>query len=60
MWGSDHSASVEPQGFVRLVKDIRDTELALGDGVKVVYESEVGPMKKLRVNITTNREVEKV
>jgi N-acetylneuraminate synthase len=60
MWGSDHSASVEPQGFVRLVKDIRDTELALGDGVKVVYESEVGPMKKLRVNITTNRTVEQV
>ena len=60
MWGSDHSASVEPQGFVRLVKDIRDTEMALGDGVKVVYESEVGPMKKLRVNITTNREAEKV
>lgn len=60
MWGSDHAASVEPQGFVRLVKDIRDTELALGDGVKRVYESEVGPMKKLRVNITENRLTEKV
>jgi N-acetylneuraminate synthase len=55
MWGSDHAASVEPQGFVKLVKDIRDTELGLGDGIKKVYDSEVGPMKKLRVNITENR-----
>ena len=60
MWGSDHAASVEPQGFVRLVKDIRDTEIAIGDGIKKVYESEIGPMKKLRVNITENRAIEKV
>ena len=52
MWGSDHAASVEPGGFQRLVKDIRDVELALGDGVKKVYESELGPMKRLRVNIS--------
>ncbi|MFD2574102.1 N-acetylneuraminate synthase family protein [Spirosoma soli] len=51
MWGSDHAASVEPQGFQRLVRDIRDVETALGDGVKQVYESELGPMKRLRVNI---------
>jgi N-acetylneuraminate synthase len=51
MWGSDHAASVEPGGFQRLVRDIRDTETALGDGVKKVYESEIGPMKRLRVNI---------
>lgn len=59
MWGSDHAASVEPQGFVKLVKDIRDTELGMGDGIKKVYESEVGPMKKLRVNVTENRLMEK-
>jgi sialic acid synthase SpsE len=52
MWGSDHAASVEPGGFQRLVKDIRDVELALGDGVKKVYESELAPMKRLRVNIS--------
>lgn len=51
MWGSDHAASVEPQGFQRLVRDIRDVELATGDGIKKVYESELGPMKRLRVNI---------
>lgn len=48
MWGSDHAASVEPQGMQKLVRDIRDLELALGDGIKRVYESEIGPMKRLR------------
>lgn len=48
MWGSDQAASVEPNGFERLVKYIRVTEAGLGDGVKKVYESEKGSMKKLR------------
>jgi len=48
MWGSDQAASVEPSGFERLVKYIRVTEASLGDGVKRVYESELGSMKKLR------------
>jgi N-acetylneuraminate synthase len=48
MWGSDHAASVEPQGMQKLVRDIRDVELALGDGIKRVYDSEMGAMKRLR------------
>ncbi|MBC7936583.1 MAG: N-acetylneuraminate synthase family protein [Rhizobacter sp.] len=48
MWGSDQAASVEPQGMHRLVRDIRDVELALGDGVKKVYDSELGALKRLR------------
>ncbi|NDJ77742.1 MAG: N-acetylneuraminate synthase [Chloroflexi bacterium] len=48
MWGSDQAASVEPQGFARLIKDIRAIEKAMGDGVKVVYDSEVPIKKKLR------------
>ncbi|WP_327359270.1 N-acetylneuraminate synthase family protein [Streptomyces sp. NBC_01304] len=48
MWGSDQAASVEPQGLTRLVRDIRTIEASLGDGIKKVYESELGPMKKLR------------
>ncbi|MGW2671593.1 N-acetylneuraminate synthase family protein [Streptomyces sp. NPDC001272] len=48
MWGSDQAASVEPGGLARLVRDIRTIETALGDGVKKVYDSELGPMKKLR------------
>ena len=48
MWGSDQAASVEPAGFERLVKYIRTTEAALGNGVKKVYDSEQGSLKKLR------------
>jgi N-acetylneuraminate synthase len=48
MWGSDQAASVEPGGFRLLVKYIRVTEMALGDGVKRVYDSEKSSMKKLR------------
>ena len=48
MWGSDQAASVEWQGFWRLVKDIRALEKALGDGVKRVYPSEIPVLTKLR------------
>jgi N-acetylneuraminate synthase len=48
MWGSDQAASVEPQGFSRLVKDVRAVEQAMGDGVKRVWDSEVPVMQKLR------------
>lgn len=48
MWGSDQSASVEPGGMKRLVDYIREFEASRGDGVKVVYESEVPIRKKLR------------
>jgi N-acetylneuraminate synthase len=48
MWGTDQAASVELGGLVRLVQNIRDIELALGDGVKRVHDSELPFIKKLR------------
>lgn len=48
MWGSDQAASIEPHGLARLVKDIRAVEMAMGDGVKQVYESEIPVQRKLR------------
>lgn len=48
IWGSDQAASVEPHGFARLVRDIRVIEVAMGDGVKRVYESEMPTHNKLR------------
>jgi N-acetylneuraminate synthase len=48
MWGSDQAASIEPGGFQRLVKYLRVTEAALGDGVKRVYDSEQASLRKLR------------
>jgi N-acetylneuraminate synthase len=48
MWGSDQAASVEPLGFQRIVRDVRAIESALGDGKKVVYDSEIPVREKLR------------
>ncbi len=50
MWGSDQAASVEPWGLMRLVRDIRVIEKAMGDGKKRVYESEMKARNKLRRN----------
>jgi N-acetylneuraminate synthase len=49
MWGTDQAASVEIDGFYRLVRNIRDIETALGDGIKRVYESELRFLEKLRI-----------
>jgi N-acetylneuraminate synthase len=48
MWGSDQAASVEPSGMIRLVRDIRVIERALGDGQKRVYDSELKARDRLR------------
>lgn len=48
MWGTDQAASLEPKGFNSLIRDIRIIESAIGDGVKRVYPSEIGPREKLR------------
>lgn len=48
MWGTDQAASVEPWGLMRLVRDIRAVERAMGDGVKRVYESELSARSRLR------------
>lgn len=49
MWGSDQMASVEPQGFIKLVKGIRDIERAIGPGgPRTCLGSEMKKRKSLR------------
>lgn len=48
LWGSDQAASVEPWGLMRMVRDIRVIERAMGNGVKEVYASELPSLQKLR------------
>ena len=48
MWGTDHSASVEPHGLESLVSNIRDIELAMGDGIKNITPGEIPIREKLR------------
>jgi len=51
MYGSDQSASVEPSGFRQLVGAVRKIELAMGDGVKRVYEAEATIANNLRQHL---------
>lgn len=48
MYGSDQSASLEPAGLIRMVRDVRRIESIMGDGVKRIWDSEVPVRKKLR------------
>ncbi len=48
MWGSDQAASLGPSGITRLVRDIRLVEMAMGDGLKRVFEREKPIIQKLR------------
>ena len=48
MVGSDHSSSVEPQGLIRLVKEIRNFEKALGCGDIGPIDDERPLIEKLR------------
>lgn len=48
LWGSDQAASLERDGINRVVRDIHQLKLILGDGVKKVYDSEKPIIKKLR------------
>ncbi len=52
MYGSDQSASLEPEGFKSLVNGIRKISYALeGDDVKKILPEEVEVAKKLRSNL---------
>jgi N-acetylneuraminate synthase len=48
MWGTDQMCSVEPQGLIKLVRGVRELNAALGDGKKVVTETEIPIREKLR------------
>ena len=51
-YGNDQAASLEPEGFGRLVRDIRLIEKILGDGKKRIFKSEIPTQKKLRQILT--------
>ena len=48
MWGSDQSASLEPEGMERVVKYIRSIPIVSGSGNKQVLSEEVPILEKLR------------
>lgn len=48
LWGSDQSASLEPDELANLVAEIQLVERALGDGKKRAFASEIPVLEKLR------------
>jgi N-acetylneuraminate synthase len=48
LWGSDQSASLEPEGMERVVKYIRSIPIVSGSGNKQVLSEEVPILEKLR------------
>jgi len=57
MEGPDHKASIEPDEFAYMVKCIRNIELALGNGVKQVTDSERKNMAIVRKSIVASRKI---
>jgi N-acetylneuraminate synthase/sialic acid synthase len=55
MRGTDHAFSLEPVGLTKLVRDLKRTRIACGDGVKKVYPSEVAPIAKMGKAIVAAR-----
>jgi N-acetylneuraminate synthase/sialic acid synthase len=47
MKGTDQAFSLERSGLRRMVRDLQRVRVALGDGVKVRYPSEEGPLYKM-------------
>lgn len=48
MYGSDQKASIEPYELCRLVRDIRNTEKIMGNGLKILTAAEEKVKEKLR------------
>lgn len=48
MYGSDQAASIEPEGVYKLSKWLKGIEVAMGTGIKEIYDSELPIMEKLR------------
>lgn len=51
MYGSDQSASIEPNGLRTLVGTVKKIERAMGDGIKRIIPEEVTIAKKLRAHL---------
>jgi N-acetylneuraminate synthase/sialic acid synthase len=55
--GTDHAFSLEPTGFRKLVRDLQRTRVAMGDGIKRVYDSEVKPITNMGKKLVAARDL---
>lgn len=59
MEGPDHKASLDPAELTAMIRAVRDTELALGDGIKRVTQSEAKNKPVARKSIVARRPIRK-
>ncbi len=57
--GSDQAFSLEPMGLYRIVRDLSLIPIELGDGVKIVFDSEKEPIRKMGKMIVASRNLKK-
>jgi N,N'-diacetyllegionaminate synthase len=57
MKGPDHQASLEPEDFRQLVRQIRNTELAMGSHVKYAAPSEVKNIVPARKSVVASCDI---
>ena len=55
--GTDHAFSLEPQGLRKLVRDLQRARLALGDGTKIMHQSEAAPILKMGKKLVAARDL---
>ena len=55
--GPDHKASLEPEGLVAMVSAIRNIEIALGDGIKRLTQSEARNKPVMRKSLLASRNI---
>lgn len=57
MVGPDHKASLEPDELKMMVRNIRNIEIAMGDGIKVPKKSEIPNINVARKSIVAKRNI---
>ena len=55
--GTDHSFSLERTGMRKLVRDLKRTRVALGDGIKTTLPGEVKPLYKMAKKLVAARDL---
>jgi len=57
--GPDHFFAMNPKSWKEMVKNTREIETALGDGLKIVEKNEIGAKTVQRRSIRINRDISK-
>ena len=55
--GTDHVFSLEPNGFRKMVRDLHRLSIAIGDGAKRVYASELAAITKMGKKLVAARDL---